>query len=39
VHHTADASSLQTFLQDKLARWAVNGSCAEEIRKNFEEIV
>jgi hypothetical protein len=29
--------SLQNFLPDKLARWAVNGFCVEEISKNFTE--
>jgi len=33
VYHKADRLGSQTFLQVKLARLAVNGSCVEEIRK------
>jgi len=30
---------LQSFLQDKLPAWANNGSCIEDIWKNFKDIV
>jgi len=30
---------LQTFLRDKFAVWASNGSCVEEIWNNFKNLV
>jgi hypothetical protein len=30
---------LQQFLSDKLSIWANNGSCVEDVRKNFEDII
>jgi len=30
---------LQNFLQDKLPTWANNGSCVQDIWKNFKDIV
>jgi hypothetical protein len=38
LYHTTDASGLQTFLRDKLARWAGNGGCMEEIWKYFSRV-
>jgi hypothetical protein len=39
VYHKTDVLGLQTLLQDKFGKWASNGSCVEEIWKNFEVIV
>jgi hypothetical protein len=39
VYHKTDFLGLQTFLRDKFARWAGNGSCVEEIWKNVKEII
>jgi hypothetical protein len=39
VYNKTDVLGLQTFLRDKFARWAGNGSCVEQIRENFKEIV
>jgi hypothetical protein len=39
VYHKTDGLGLQTLLQDKFGIWASNGSCVEEIWKNFEAIV
>jgi len=32
VYNKTDILGLQTFLRDKFARWAGNGSCVEQIR-------
>ena len=34
-----DVLRLKTFLHDKFAVWASNGSCVEEIWNNFKNIV
>jgi hypothetical protein len=39
VYHKTDVLVFQTFLRDKFAIWAGNGSCVEEIWKNFKQIV
>jgi hypothetical protein len=39
VYNRTDALDLETFLRDKFAVWANNGSCVEEIRNNFKNIV
>jgi hypothetical protein len=39
AYHEPDVLGLQAFLQDKFVIWAGIGSCVEEIRKNFKEIV
>jgi hypothetical protein len=39
VYHKTDFLGLQTFLRDKFARWAGNGSFVEEIWEHFKEIV
>ena len=39
MYHKTDVLGLQTFLQDKFAIWTSNGSCVEEIRNNFKEVV
>jgi hypothetical protein len=39
VYNKTDVLGLQTFLRDKFAVWARNGSCVEEIWNNFKNIV
>ena len=39
VYNKIDVLGLQTFLRDKFAVWASNGSCVEEIWNNFKNIV
>jgi hypothetical protein len=39
VYNKTDVLGLQTFLRDKFALWASNGSCVEEIWNNFKKIV
>jgi hypothetical protein len=39
VYNKTDVLGLQTFLRDKFAVWASNGSCVKEIRNNFKSIV
>jgi hypothetical protein len=39
VYNKTDVLGLQTFLRDKYAVWASNGSCVEEIWNNFKNIV
>jgi hypothetical protein len=39
VYNKTDVLGLQTFLRDKFAVWASNGSCVEEIWNNFKNIV
>jgi len=39
AHSKTNVLRLQTFLWNKLATWASNGSCDEEIRHNFKETV
>jgi len=39
VYNKTDVLGLQTFLCDKFAVWASNGSCVEEIWNNFKNIV
>jgi hypothetical protein len=39
VYNKTDVSGLQTFLRDKFAGWASNGSSVEEIWNNFKNIV
>jgi len=39
VYNKTDVLGLQTFLRDKSAVWASNGSCVEEIWNNFKHIV
>jgi hypothetical protein len=39
VYNKTDVLGLQTFLCDKFAGWASNGSSMEEIRNNFKNIV
>jgi len=39
VYHKTDVLGLQTPLREKIGKWASNGSCVEEIWKNFKEIV
>jgi len=39
VNNKTDILGLQTFLRDKFAVWASNGSCVEEIWNNFKYIV
>jgi len=39
VYNRADILGLQTFLRDKFAGWASNGSSVEEIWNNFKNIV
>ena len=39
VYNKTDVLCLQTFLRDKFAGWAHNGSSLEEIWKNLKNIV
>jgi hypothetical protein len=39
VYNKTDVLGLQTFLHNKFAVWASNGSCMEEIWNNFKNIV
>jgi len=39
VYHKTDVLDLQILLRDKFGKWASNGSCVDEIWKNFKEIV
>jgi len=39
VYHKTNVLWLQNFLRDKLATWANNGSCIEDIWRNFKNIV
>jgi len=39
LYHKTDILGLQAFLQDKCNLWAGNGSCIEEIWKNFKDII
>ena len=39
VYHKTNVLGLQKFLWDKLPTWANNGSCVEDIWKNFKDIV
>jgi hypothetical protein len=36
VYHKTNILGLQTFLRNKFAKWASNGSCVEEIWTNFK---
>jgi len=39
VYNKTDVLGLQTFLRDKFAVWASNGSCVDEIWNNLKNIV
>jgi hypothetical protein len=39
MYHKTNVLGLQQFLRNKLPTWANNGSCIEEIWKNFKDIV
>jgi len=39
VYHKTNVLGLQQFLRDKLPTWANNGSCVQDIWKNFKDIV
>jgi len=39
LYHQTDILGLQAFLRDKFNLWAGNGSCIEEIWKNFKNII
>ena len=39
AYHKTDVIGLQTFLWDKLATWANNGSCVEDIWNKFKDII
>ena len=39
VYHKTDILGYQTFLWDKFNLWAGNGSCVEEIRKSYKDII
>jgi len=39
VYNKTNVLGLQTFLHDKFAGWASNGSSVQEIRNNFKNIV
>jgi hypothetical protein len=39
AYHKTDVIGLQKFLWDKLTTWANNGSCVEDIRNKFKDII
>ena len=39
LYQKTDILGLQAFLRDKFNLWAGNGSCVEEIRENFKDII
>jgi len=39
LYHKTDILGLQAFLRDKFNLWTGNGSCIEEIWKNFKNII
>jgi hypothetical protein len=39
AYQKTNVLGLQQFLRDKLPTWANNGSCVEDIWKNFKDIV
>jgi hypothetical protein len=39
VYHKTNVLGLQKFLRGKLPTWANNGSCVEDIWKNFKDII
>ena len=39
AYHKTNVLGLQQFLRDKLPTWSKNGSCVEDIWKNFKDIV
>ena len=39
VYHKTDVLGLQTFLREKFNLWAGNGSCVQEIRKSYKDII
>jgi hypothetical protein len=39
TYHKTNVVGLQTFLRNKLQLWASNGSCVEDIWKNFKDII
>jgi len=38
AYHKANVLGLQQFLRNKLPTWSYNGSCVEDIWKNFKAI-
>ena len=39
VYNKSNVTGLQSFLREKFASWASNGSCVEEIEKGFKEVI
>jgi hypothetical protein len=39
AYHKTNVLRLQNFIRDEFPRWANNGSCVEDIWKNFKDIV
>lgn len=39
MYHKADVLALQAFLREKYHFWAGNGSCVEDIWKNYKDII
>ena len=39
VYYKADVLGLQTFLREKFNLWAGNGSCVDEIRRRYKDII
>ena len=39
LYNKTDVLGLQTFLRDKFAVWASNGSCVEKIWNNFKNVL
>jgi hypothetical protein len=39
AYNKTNVLGLEQFLRDKLPTWANNGSCVEDILKNFKDIV
>ena len=39
VYHKTDVLGFQAFLREKFNRWAVNGSCVEEVWKSYKDMI
>ena len=39
VYHKTDVLGLHTFLREKFNLWPGNGTCMEEIRKSYKDII
>jgi hypothetical protein len=39
MYHKTDVLALQAFLREKFYLWAGNGSCVEDIRESYKDII